>query len=171
MNEQIQNMEITESLINLLKSKEVKERIKARKFLVSIGKPAVSSLSLVLENSKDYKARWEAAKALGAIGDTKAIPSLVKALEDTESDVAWLAAKALEKFKKAAWPELMSALVKRGSDSILLQHGAHHVLRKQKDKRFDELLEVLRKALESKSVPESTPVAAYNILKKMKMQS
>lgn len=161
----------TQSLVNLLENEDDKVRTKARKSLVTIGKQAVSSLSLVLENSKIYKARWEAAKALGEIGDLKSIPVLVKALEDPESDVAWLAAKALEKFRKAAWPELLRALVDHGAESVLLQHGAHHILRKQKMEGYNDLLDILRTALETGSVPESIPPAAYKILERMKKQA
>ncbi|MBA4410544.1 MAG: HEAT repeat domain-containing protein [Bacteroidota bacterium] len=168
MYEQKQSGISPQSLVNLLESEDDKVRTKARKSLVVIGKQSVSPLSLVLENSKIYKARWEAAKALGEIGDLKSIPILVKALEDPESDVAWLAAKALEKFRKAAWPELLHALVKRGPESVLLQHGAHHILRKQKEDGFNDLLEVLRTSLESGSVTESISPAAYNILERMK---
>ena len=96
---------------------------------------------------------------------------MVKALEDPESDVAWLAAKTLAKFKKAAWPKLMRALVERGADSILLQHGAHHILRKQKMEGYNDLLNTLRTALETGSVHESVPPAAYNILEQMKKQA
>ena len=158
----------TQSLVNLLENEDVKVRARARKSLVTIGKQAVSPLSLVLENSKVYKARWEAAKALSEINDLKSIPTLVKALEDPESDVAWLAAKALEKFRKAAWPELMRALVDHGSKSVLLQHGAHHILRKQKLEGYNGLLDILRTALEAGSAPESISPAAYNILERMK---
>jgi len=93
---------------------------------------------------------------------------LVKALEDPESDVAWLAAKALEKFKKAAWPELLRALIDHGSKSELLQHGAHHILRKQKVEGYNDLLEILRTSLEAGAVPESISPAAYNLLERMK---
>lgn len=161
----------TQSLINLLESEDHKVRTRARRSLVVIGKQAVSPLSVVLENSKIYKARWEAAKALNDIFDIKSIPVLVKALEDPESDVAWLAAKALEKFRKAAWPELFRALVERGTDSVLLQHGAHHILRKQKKEGYNDLLDILRTALETGSVPESISPAAYNMLVKMKKQA
>jgi len=102
MYEQKQTGISTQSLVNLLESEDEKVRIRARKSLVTIGKQAISPLSLVLENSKIHKARLEAAKALNEIGDLKSIPTLVKALEDPESDVAWLAAKTLEKFRKAA---------------------------------------------------------------------
>jgi len=171
MYEQKQSGISTQSLVNLLESEDQKVRTRARNSLVTIGKQAVAPLSLMLENSKTYKARWEAAKALSEIGDIKSIPTLVKALEDPESDVAWLAAKALEKFKKAAWSELLRALVNRGSDSVLLQHGAHHILRKQKVEGFNDLLDILRASLETGSIPESISPAAYNILELMKKQA
>lgn len=168
MYEQKQSGISTQSLVNQLESEDDKVRTRARKSLVVVGKQAVPSLSLVLENSKIYKARWEAAKALGEIADLKSIPTLVKALEDPESDVAWLAAKALEKFRKAAWPELLRALVDHGSDSVLLQHGAHHILGKQKVEGFNDLLDKLRASLQAGSVPESIAPAANQILEKMK---
>jgi len=157
-----------QSLVILLENENEKVRTKARKSLVVLGKQAVPALLVVLENSKIYKARWEAAKALNEIGDLKSIPTLVKALEDPESDVAWLAAKTLEKFRKAAWPALLRELVDHGSESILLQHGAHHILRKQKMEGYNDLLEILKTTLETGSVPESISPAAYNILERMK---
>ena len=159
------------NLVKLLESSDDKIRRKARKSLVEIGKPAVSSLTEVLQNSKVYKARWEAAKAIGAIGDPKAIPSLVKALQDTESDVVWLAAEALKKFRKAAWPEILNALIEQGADSVTLRNASHHVFRNQREKQFNDLLEALRKSLESGAVSESTPMAASNLLAKMRAQS
>ncbi len=157
--------------VNLFESSDDKVRRKARKSLVEIGKPAVSSLMEVLQNSKVYKARWEAAKALGAIGDPEAIPSLVNALQDTESDVVWLAAEALKKFRKAAWPELLHALNKSGAESVTLRNAAHHVFRNQREKGLNDLLEALRKSLESGAVPESAPMAASNLLAKMRTRS
>lgn len=160
-----------QSLVNQLENEDIKVRTRARKSLVTIGKQAVPSLSLVLENSKIYKARWEAAKALSEISDLKSIPTLVKALEDQENDVAWLAAKTLEKFRKAAWPELLRALVNRGSESVSLQHGAHHIFRKQKMEGYNELLEELRTSLESGATPESISPAAHHMLERMKKQA
>lgn len=87
-----------ESLMEMLANKDGLIRKKARKSLVAIGKPAVSELTRALQNSKLDQLRWEAAKTLDAIGDIRAIPSLVKALEDNDQDVAWLAAEALKKF-------------------------------------------------------------------------
>jgi HEAT repeat protein len=159
-----------ESLIDLLASENGATRMKARKSLVALGKPAVPSLTWTLQNSKEDHVRWEAAKTLGAIGDVRSIPALVNALEDSDQGVVWLAAEALSKFKKIAWPPLLRALVKSEKDSVSLRLGAHHVLRKQKEGGFNDLLATLRTALESSSASESTPFAASNILKRMKVK-
>ena len=170
MREQNKNQKNIESLLILLESKDDKVRIEARESLVFMKEKAVPSLIFALGNSPIHKVRWEAAKALGAIGNVKAIPALVKALNDPESDVAWLAAEALKNFRKAAWPELLRALVSQGTDSVLLRHGAHHIFRKQKEDGFNFLLTDLRTALASNSVPESTPLAASKFLKSMSEQ-
>jgi HEAT repeat protein len=165
---QILNGTDLKSLMEMLAGKDSATRQKARNSLVALGKPAVSSLTRVLRNSKSDHVRWEAAKTLGAIGDAGAIPSLVKALEDSNSDVTWLAAEALRNFKKVAWPQLLRALINSKPDSVLLRQGAHHVLRKQKEDGFNDLLSTLRTALESSTASESTPFAASNLLKRMK---
>ena len=171
MNKQKRVILNLESLMDQLASKDGMIRQKARKSLVALGKPAVSSLVKALQKSRLDQVRWEAAKALGAIGDTRSIAPLVKALEDSDHDVAWLAAEALSMFKKAAWPPLLRALIKDESDSVLLCRGAHHVLLHQKEDGFNELLATLMKALESGTVHESATVAAYQILKRMKVKS
>ena len=157
-----------ESLMDMLASKDGMVRRKARRSLVALGKPAASSLAQALRTSKLDQVRWEAAKALGAIGDTRSIPSLVKALEDSDPDVAWLAAEALSEFKKIAWPPLLRALVKAGADSFMLRQGAHHVLLNQKEDGFNDLLATLMKALKSGPVRGSATEAAYEILRRMK---
>jgi hypothetical protein len=167
MSRQIQTGANLESLINTLASRDGMARQRARKSLVAMGKPATPSLIRTLRNSPVDQVRWEAAKALGAMGDTRAVPSLVKALEDNDPDVAWLAAEALQSFKKAAWPVLFRALIKRGAHSALLRQGAHHVLRNQREAGFNDLLALLLKALEVGTVPERTTVAASDLLERM----
>jgi hypothetical protein len=167
MNEQKGTGTNIESLMDLLANNDGIIRQKAREALVALGKPAVSSLTHALLNSRLDQVRWETAKALGGINDTGSIPPLVKALEDSYSDVAWLAADALRKYKKDAWPALLQALIKGGPDSVLLRQGAHHVLVNQKEDGFNDLLSTLLKALESSSAPESSTVAANDILKRM----
>ncbi len=167
MNKQEQTKEDIESLVNILAGKDGMARNKARKSLVIIGKPAVPVLISTFRNSKVDQVRWEAIKALGEIVDTKAIPVMVKALEDHDKDIAWLAAVGLEKLGMAAWPALLRALIERGSDSFMLRQGAHHILHEQREKKYKELLTILLNALESETETESTPLAAYNLLVKI----
>ncbi len=167
MNEQKGTSTNLESLMDMLENKDGVIRQKAREALVELGKSAVSSLTRALLNSRQDQVRWEAAKALGGINDTGSVPSLVQALEDNNSDVAWAAADALKTFRKAAWPSLLQALIKSKSEAVALRKGAHHVLADQKEDGFDDLLATLLKALESSSAPESSAVAAHEILKRM----
>lgn len=157
-----------ESYMDLLLSRDGATRESARKSLVRVGKPAVIPLTRALQHSGSDQFRWEAAKTLGEIGDSSGIPVLVSALEDRNHDVAWLAAEALKKFKKIAWLPLLNTLIKKGSDSIQLRQGVHHVLRNQNEEGFADLLRKLTKALESGSVPETSAGAAHDILKRMK---
>ncbi|MBN1471516.1 MAG: HEAT repeat domain-containing protein [Syntrophaceae bacterium] len=160
-----------ESLMDMLASNDGMIRLKARESLVTLGKPGVPSLVQALQQSGLDQVRWEAAKTLGAIDDARSIPSLVTALEDCDNDVAWLAAEALSRFKKAAWPSLLQALINDKSDSALLCRGAHHVLLHQKEDGLNELLATLMKALEYGTIHESTTLAAYEILKRMEVNS
>ncbi|MBE7444398.1 MAG: HEAT repeat domain-containing protein [Planctomycetia bacterium] len=159
------------TLMDTLSNKDGMIRQKARESLVALGKPAVSSLIQALQNSMLDQVRWEAAKGLGAIGDTKSIPPMVQALEDSDPDVAWLAAEALSNFEKTAWSPLLRVLIKDGSDSVLLRQGVRHVLLNQKEDGFNDLLATQMKALEPGAVSESATVAAYEILKGRKVKS
>ena len=165
------------SLMDMLESKDGMIRQKARESLVALGKPAVISLIQALRNSALDQVRWEAAKALGEISDARSIPSLVKALEDSNPDVAWLAAVALSRFNKTAWPPLLRALIQAGPDAVSLRQGAHHVLVNQKGNGFDDLLaklvnaldpSTLMDALEPSEVSETVTVAAHEILVRIK---
>ena len=100
MNEQKETVTHVESLMDMLANKDGVIRQKAREALVALGKPAVSSLIQALQNSKLDQVRWEAAKALGSISDAGSMPPLVKALEDSYADVAWVAADSLKTFER-----------------------------------------------------------------------
>jgi len=153
--------------LTTLEDKDGLVRQKARESLVGIGTASTPGLALLLANAKSHQVRWEAAKALGALKDTVGIPALVKALEDTDTDVSWLAAEALNAFGSAAWPVLLLALVEGGTYSVRLREGAHHVFQNQKNEKYDDLLAPLMKALEFGSLPEAAPMVAHDILKRM----
>lgn len=155
------------TLITLLESKDVKVRKKARLTLIAKRKYSVPFLISALQHSENAKVRWEIAKAFGGIYDVRAIPELINALDNGASDVAWLAGEALKKYKKVAWKELLGAIIERGTESVMLRRGAHHVLRNQKEEGFNDLLASLQKSLLSSTSPENARLMAYKISQKM----
>ena len=170
MNKQTKTGKDIPALINELSSTSWEVRTKARNSLMAIGEAAVTPLSEVLQSSNEEKARWEAIKALVAIGDARSIPTLVRALEDNENDIAWLAAEALKKFRMVAWPALLKELIKPVAESVSIRNGVHHVLKNQREKGLNDLLDALMKALESDSIPESVPVAAANLMDRLRIR-
>ncbi len=156
---------ILDGHMKALESDDGMLRQSAREALVAMGGKAVGPLARALGNAKSKQVRWEAAKALGAIGNTNAIPALVRALEDSDSDVTWLAAEALSAFGQEAWPALLKALMVEGTESVILRRGAHHVFANQPESRGEGALAVLQAALEVDALPEGAPMAAGELLK------
>lgn len=170
MHKQLMTDTSLDSLMVLLDSKDVMVRQKARISLVAMGKRSVSALSRVLQHSSSAHARWAAAKALSEIGDGGSIPALISALEDSDSDVAWLAALALQKLKKEAWRPLLQQLIEKGGDSVRLRRGVYHVFTNQQEPGFNDLLGELRSSLEDTALPESWSLAAKKIQKRMQSE-
>jgi HEAT repeat protein len=160
-----------EYLMGMLASADGMIRMQARKSLVGMGKASVPALIQALQPVQPDQVRWEAAKSLGAIGDVRSIPALVRALEDNDSDVAWLAAEALRRFKKAAWPPLFRFLITDGSESARLRQSAYYVLQNQDQKGLNGTFAALLRALNTVAEPESAPVAAHAMLEMMKTHS
>lgn len=67
--------------------------------LVNLGHVAVPAL-LEASQSNSIWMRWHCIRALGAIRDVRAFPVLVRALNDPDHSVAWMAAKGLAPFGK-----------------------------------------------------------------------
>ena len=130
-----------EELIKKFYSKDGIQRKKARYDLVKIGKPAIKYLSdlLIEPKDKDPKEyiRWEAIKTLSQITDAESIPVLIKALENDDFDVRWMAAEGLINIGEKSIKPLLKALVRK-SNSIFLLEGAHHVL---KDLQFKKVFD------------------------------
>jgi len=159
------------SLMRMMDSKDGLIRQKARIALVEMGDSAVIPLAERLAQSKLDQTRWGAAKALGELADVRSLPALVNALDDTNTDVAWLAGMALKKFEKTAWKPLLQQLVESGVDSVRLRNGARHVFSGQKEEGFNDLLEELMTALEDTALPEAGAIVATEILKRMRKEN
>ena len=157
------NKAIISALIADLGSKDGVVRVRARKSLVAIGKPAIDPLVEALASKKEL-IRWEAAKAIGQIGDPIATLALVRALEDEMFDVRWLAAEALITIGKKALVPLLKALT-RHSDSLWLREGAHHVFHDLSDRKSVEVLRPVLTALEDSEPSVEVPQVANTALK------
>jgi hypothetical protein len=116
-----------EDLIKVFYGKDVINIKKARYELVKIGKPAIKYLAGLLNEPKEH-IRWEAIKTLSQIADPESIPVLIKALENDDFDVRWLAAEGLIEIGKESIKPLLKSLV-HDQDSRFLLEGAHHVLK------------------------------------------
>jgi HEAT repeat protein len=143
------------SLVADLGSEDGLVRVRARKSLVDIGKPAVKPLVDALASKRQWL-RWEAAKALGQIGDAKATIALIKALEDKMFDVRWLAAEGLISIGHKALVPLLQAIMAR-PDSLWLQEGVHHVLHNLEGGHLNKTLDPILQALEGFEPSVETP--------------
>jgi HEAT repeat protein len=65
---------------------------------------------------------------LSEIGDPRAAPALVKALEDDDPGIRWMAAEGLIRTEQAGLRPLLKALMENGG-SVRLREGAEHVLK------------------------------------------
>ncbi len=105
-----------DALVEALKNDSWSTRSNVAEALGKIGPKAaaaIPALANMLRHDEDSTAQWYAAQALGAIGDAKAIPILMAALETKDDSVRWGAIDALEDFghqAKAAVPKLTAML-------------------------------------------------------------
>ncbi len=119
------------ALLELLRNAfDARETI-ASEALATIGAPAVSGLTEMLDN-QDQRIRWRAARCLTKIaenGEAKSLKALLKALHDDSPDVAWVAADGLLALGPAVQLDVLrSVLNERLTPGIsrALQHYADH---------------------------------------------
>lgn len=110
--------------------------------------------------------RWEAAKALSELHDTAATLALVRALEDENSGVQWLAAEGLIAMGQEGVRMVLQALIQHAG-SVQLREGAHHVLRAQAEDSLGRIVAPVLEAMESLAPAEAVPGAAYDALKQL----
>jgi HEAT repeats len=92
--------------------------------LVQLGRVAVPAL---IEASKSNSAwmRWHCLRALGEIGDTRALPILVRSLCDRDHSVAWVGAKALAYFGKQSVIPVLHLLSSTETTPWLVETSAY----------------------------------------------
>ena len=114
----------------------------------------------------DYKrTRKQAIKIIERIAHKSSIPVAIRVLDDEESDIRWIAAKALIRIGRNSVKPLLEALVKNGSESYYLRLGAHHVLSELvNEKDSKELKEFVNILSHRGEIPEIIPARALKII-------
>ncbi len=132
-------------LMEELADPDIIPRRHAREALVKTGEPA---LPLMLEGLAhgNFLVRWEVAKGLMEMKSPRSVPALIRALEDEEQDVRWLAAVALAQIGRESLEPLLEAVLNNLS-SLFLRQGVHHVLTIYRDPELRDSLLQLWEAL------------------------
>jgi len=159
------NSTIIKNLIAGLSSSDDVTRLKARRQLLEVGKPAFTPLLEALRD-RNCLVRWEAVNILGGVGDPEVAPVLVSALEDGEFEVRWVAAEALIRMGTKGLKALFQALTER-ADSAFLREGAHHVLHKLAQGELKVFLTPVLIALESREPAVGVPPVALRAMEAM----
>jgi HEAT repeat protein len=135
--------------------------------LVRLGHLAVPAL-VETSNSNSAWMRWNSVRALGGIGDSRALPVLVKALSDTDHSVAWMGAKGLVRFgKKGVAPVLR--LLTTAEVTPWLVETASFVLSDQyhQNAKLKPYLEPVIKHMRGVAYQVSTPHSAQKALSQL----
>jgi len=151
-----------EELLNSLASPNGIIRQKARYELVKIGNPALKHL-VEFQSSDKHLAKWEAVKAISEIGTKESIPILIKALDDDEFDVRWLAAEGLIDIGHSSIYPLLRAFISN-NDSAHLKEGVHHVLKGLELRGSYEDKYRIIKSLETFATPVKLELNIINLL-------
>jgi hypothetical protein len=132
--------------------------------LVHLGSAAVPALIKESESASPW-IRWHCMRALGEICDDRAIPVLVRALNDVDHSVAWAGAKSLVHFgKRSIEPTLRLLLLTEASPWMV--ETASHVLHTlcQRDTRLTPYLDPVIKSMHGVAYRIGTPQAANKAL-------
>jgi hypothetical protein len=89
--------EAVPTLLDALHNADEPQSNQIFKALVNLGHLAVPALLDASQSNSSWM-RWQSVRALGEIHDSRALPVLVRALNDSDHGVAWMAAKSVAPF-------------------------------------------------------------------------
>lgn len=132
-------------LIRKLEGKNGLTRKEAREELVSMNTKILPYLHKLTKVNQDVL-RWEVCKTIADIGDIFSVFELMRLLNDSKSDIRWVAAEGLINIGRKSVPYLLKEII-LSNDSLYIREGVHHVLRelftKQEKSQFHSLLKSL----------------------------
>jgi len=155
------------ALVEALRSEDELLAALAKDALVTIGPPALPALSQVLDDQQaSDQVRWMAARALARIGDARAIPTLIRHLNDANYGLRWLAAEGLVALGAAGLRALLPALTTQPVTPWLADSAAH-VLRHARPPAVKEIVKPVLEALRSVDAEWAAPTAASRAVEEL----
>ena len=146
-----------------LASRDVGMRREARRALLEIGTPAVEPLLEALPR-RAGEARPEIFKVLRSIADPAAVDVFLRALEDEDAEVRWIAAEGLVALGRVGLVRLLEELTEYPETEWKLR-GAHHVLSAHlRSPRFNQIVGPVLRAFTSDVYRIELPRAALEAL-------
>lgn len=143
-------------------------RERARNALVADGgHDIVPALINELSDTR-RQVRWEAVKALSKIANPIAALPLVRAMDDRDTDVAWIAAEGVANLGDSGFFALLDRLTHNTSTTQFcrLAHHSLRLLRKSTKYRIE--LDHIMKAMEGPEPTLAAPVAAYEVTQEIR---
>jgi HEAT repeat protein len=169
MNDNTTTSESISTLVAKLKGRNPVGRTQAREDLVRVGHHATPSLVTMLKSPVQHF-RWEAAKTLVGIADPRAAQALLKAMDDRDQDVRWIAAEAMIALGREAVVPLLTALIEQ-AESVEFCRSAHHVLSGLPPQQAGPVLTPVLRALETQTPALTVPLAAEAALERLRRPS
>jgi HEAT repeat protein len=155
---------ILSNLLGMIAVNDRERHLKARKALVKKGEQILPVMYKLL-NSDHKIIRKEAIKVVELIAHKSSIPVMITMLEDSESEIRWIAAEALINIGRDSIRPLLEALV-TNSKFYYLSQGAHHVISElMTDEDPEELRQLVNVIKSGMEVPESITLFSSKALK------
>lgn len=116
-------------LIDAVRSGDRMVAAAAVESLQEIGAAGVPAVSEALTATREDQARWSLVKVLSAVGDERAIPTLMGALEEKNYGTRWLAAEGLARIGRPVLVPLLRQVAETKA-STWLRDGVWHIMNK-----------------------------------------
>ena len=135
--------------------------------LVQLGHAAVPAL-IEASTSNSTWMRWHCLRALGEIGDGRALPALVNALQDSDHSIAWMGAKGLVRFGKRGIAPVLRLLTKTEMTPWLVETASYVLSSEYRtNPKLKPYLEPVVQSMHGVAFRVATPNAAHKALSQL----
>lgn len=136
-----------------------------RTILMRIGTPAVPALVEVFK-TRELDEKIQAAKTLAAIGEKQSLIMLIESLRNDDFEIRYAAIQGLPSAGEKAVIPIMRGIIDYGNETYF-RAGVHAVLHRIAEQGYVRLLKPMLAALEGPQPEYTTPLTAYEVLKKV----